>query len=394
MPATDNDGLAIRSEAEWRRLETSEACYRAIVDAAPDALITIDEFGNILSFSQRAEILFGYAASEVVGRNVSMLMPWPDATQHDQHLARCRATGRRRVVGHRRRLLGLRKDGSTFPHEIYIGETALGHEHIFIGFLRDLTAREAADAKFKEMQSELVHISRSSAIGTMGTALAHELNQPLTAIANYVQTAAAMIEANGAAALPMISRALQEAGRETLRAGAIVDHLRQFVARGELECALANPRDLIVEACELGMVGARASGITQIISAAADLPSVLVDRIQIQQVLINLMRNAVEALAGKGMVGINADVDGKLIRISIIDDGPGLPPGGEAALLEPYVTTKHDGMGLGLTICRTIVEAHGGCLWCENRQEGGAAFHFTIPIAEADDAEETPGPHR
>jgi two-component system sensor kinase FixL len=375
----------VTQEAEdTRSREAAEAYLHSILNTVPDAMITIDDRGVILSFSAAAEQLFGYAAAEVVGRNVSMLMPEPDSSRHDTYLARYRATEERRIIGNMRRVLGRRKDGSVFPHELYVGEASGGGRRIFTGFLRDLTAREEADARLTELQAELIHISRVSAVGTMATALAHELNQPLTAIANYVQTSAAVVAREGEQALTMVHEALEEAGREAIRAGAIVQRLRDFVARGELERIVITPRDLALQARELGAAGAAAGGISCEVEVAQELEPVLVDRVQIQQVLLNLIRNAMEAMGEMGSIAIGANREGTMMRFSVIDTGPGIPPGKEEDLFEPFVSGKASGMGMGLAICRTIIEAHGGRMWCESVPEGGAAFHFTVPVAEVD----------
>lgn len=376
----------VTQEAEAARtLAANEAYLRSILETVPDAMITIDDHGIIETFSHAAEQLFGYAAEEVVGRDVAMLMPEPDASLHDGYLAQYRSTGQQRVIGFTRRVLGLRKDGSIFPHELCVGEARIGEGRRFTGFLRDLTAREEAETRMKELQAELMHISRVSAVGMMATALAHELNQPLTAIANYVQTSAAIVARGGKQAVALVRDALDEAGRETIRAGAIVQRLREFVAHGELERALAQPRDLAMQARELGAVGAKARGIVCDIAVPPDLSPVLVDRVQIQQVLLNLIRNAMEAMDGMGTITIDASEEGAMTCFSVIDNGPGIPPGKEEDIFEPFVSGKASGMGIGLAISRTIIEAHGGRMWAEQAPEGGAAFHFTLPVADHDD---------
>lgn len=382
-------GQVVRDTTEedlrMQQIEASAAHLRSILETVPDAMITIDEYGIIESFSAAAEQLFGYRADEVVGQNVSLTMPEADASHHDGNLARYRATGERRIIGAMRRVLGRRKDGSTFPHELYVSEANGGGRRIFTGFVRDLTAREAAEAKLKEVQSELLHISRVSAVGTMATTLAHELNQPLTAIANYTQASAAIMARGEEQALALVREALEETGREAIRAGAIIQRLRDFVARGELERTIASPYDLAVQARELGAVGGRARGIECRVDVSAEMAPILVDRIQIQQVLINLIRNAIEAIGDRGEIAIGASYAGGMMCFSVIDSGSGIEAGKEEALFEPFFSSKADGMGLGLAICRTIIEAHGGRMWCEQASGGGAAFYFTVPVAEGGD---------
>lgn len=365
--------------------EAVTALLRSILDTVPDAMITIDDLGHIQSFSAAAETLFGYSAAEVVGCNISMLMPEPDATRHDGYLARYKSTGERRIMCNSRRVMGRRKDGSVFPHTICVGEAYGGGRRIFTGFLRDLTDQEQAEKQLRELQGELIHIARVSAIGTMATALAHELNQPLIAITNYVQSSAAILARPGERELELVRTALAEAGTEALRAGAIVQRLREFVARGELERTIARPEQLAAQACKLGAVGTRSNGISCEVRTPSGLRPVLVDQVQIQQVLLNLIRNACEALENSGSIIVEVANDGPLVRFSVIDDGPGIASGQEEVLFEPFISTKASGLGVGLAICRTIVEAHGGTMWCEAAQGRGAAFHFTVPAAEFDD---------
>lgn len=382
-------GQVVRDTTEegsrLQQIEASAAHLRSILETVPDAMITIDEYGIVESFSAAAEQLFGYRAHEVIGRNVSITMTEADASHHDEYLARYRATGERRIIGAMRRVMGKRKDGSTFPHELYVSEANGGGRRIFTGFVRDLTAREAAEAKLKEVQSELLHMSRVSAVGAMATTLAHELNQPLTAIANYTQTSAAIMARGEDQALAMVREALEETGREAIRAGAIIQRLRDFVARGELERMLSSPYDLAVQACELGAAAGRVRGIECRIEVSAKMAPVLVDRIQIQQVLLNLIRNAIEAIGDTGEIVIGATLAGGMVCFSVIDDGGGIEAGKEETLFEPFFSSKADGMGLGLAICRTIIEAHGGRMWCEQAPSSGAAFYFTVPVAEVVD---------
>lgn len=373
-----------------REAEADEAFQRAILETVPDAMITIDSDGSVLSFSSAAERLFGYRAEEVLGRNVKMLMPEREAALHDGYLSRYHRTGERRIIGEVRRVMGRRKDGTLFPHAIYVGEANGGGRRVFTGFLRDLTAQDEAERQLRELQSELFHLSRVSAVGTLAVALAHELNQPLAAIANYVQTSAALLAQEARAHpedghLDDVRKALDQAGKEALRAGAIVHRVREFVTRGELERTVASPYEIAVQTRELAAIDASSRKISCRILMSRMLPMIFIDRVEIQQVLLNLIRNAVEAVDEHGSIVIDARREGDMIRFSVIDDGPGIMPGMENSLFEPFVSTKSTGMGIGLAICRTIVEAHGGRLWCEPAPGGGAAFQFTLPVAETED---------
>lgn len=363
-------------------IKTRETLLRSILSTVPDAMIVIDESGIIESFSTAAQTMFGYDQEEVVGKNVSMLMPMPDREKHDEYIARYRSTGEKRIIGSTRRVIGQRKDGSTFPHEITVDEAPIGGgRRLFTGFLRDLTAREAAEEQLRQLQGELVHISRVSAMGTMASTLAHELNQPLTAIANYVQTSAALLADPESNTNELVREALQETAQEALRAGAVVQRLRDFVSRGDLERVIEPVERLVENGCTLSTVGVHAKGVTFTVQLDENPGHVLVDSIQIQQVLLNLIRNAVEALPddGGGQIEVSVRRDGEMMRFTVADNGNGIDPEIADSLFEAFASTKTRGMGLGLSICRTIVEAHGGRIWMENRPEGGTAFHFTVP---------------
>jgi len=374
--------------ATERALRSSESHLRSILKTVPDAMIVIDERGAILSFSAAAQRLFGYAESELVGANVCCLMPEPDRSRHDGYIARYLATGERRIIGIGRVVFAARKDGSTFPMELSIGEATGDEQRLFTGFIRDITERRRTEAQLESLQSELIHISRISAMGTMASTLAHELNQPLTAVANYVEAVRDMLADPDPDEMPMIREALDDTAREALRAGHIVRRLRDFVSRGEVEKTVENLPALINEAAILGLIGAREKGVEPRFDLDPYASPVLVDKIQIQQVLINLIRNAVEAMAASPerrlTVASRNDQPG-CVRVTVADTGPGVAPHVAEQLFTAFVSTKSEGMGLGLSICRTIVEANGGRIWMEPRPDGGSEFHFTLIRAQEDD---------
>ncbi|WP_107953475.1 PAS domain-containing sensor histidine kinase [Sphingomonas faeni] len=367
---------------------------RSILNTVPDAMIVMNENGIVASFSAAAELVFGYAASEVIGQNVAMLMPQAEARDHDAHLRKYRHTGERHVIGNVRLERAMRKGGETFPIELAVGEASIAGERIFTGFIRDLTNRHATERRMQELQSELVHVSRVSAMGTMASTLAHEINQPLTAIANYLEATRAMIdESAGPSSHPLladIAEALELAAAQSLRAGTIVRRLRAFVDGGDTGF-LDERLDLLVEeATSLGLLGAHEAGITVVNKASPSPVMVRVDRIQIQQVLVNLIRNAIHSMAGSPdrtlSIATAPEREG-WVQITVADTGFGIDSEVRARLFEAFATTKEDGMGLGLSICRTIVEAHGGRIWADGVATGGTAFHFTVPLAAPSEGE-------
>jgi two-component system, LuxR family, sensor kinase FixL len=342
----------------------------------------IDSRGVVQSFSRAAERLFGYRSMDICGQNVKMLMPSPYRDQHDGYLDRYLTTGERRIIGIGRVVVGRRKDGSTFPMELSVGEVNQDGRRLFTGFVRDLTERQQTDRRLQELQEGLLHVSRLRSMGQMAAALAHELNQPLTATTNYVRAALRLLDA-AEPNLPRVRQAMNLAAQQTVRSGEIIRRLRAFVARGEVTRRPESVAKLIEEASALALVGAKEHGIKVLIRIEAHLPKAEVDRVQIQQVLLNLIRNAVESMEGCDIreltVGTVAQ-DGAVL-VSIADTGGGIPPEIEAKLFQPFVTTKPEGMGIGLSICRTIVEAHGGRLWVQPNAGTGSVFNFTLPVA-------------
>jgi two-component system sensor kinase FixL len=373
-------------------LQVAEAQLRSIMRTVPDAMIIIDERGLIEALSMTAERLFGYTADEVTGKNIKLFMPNPHREQHDGYLERYHATGERRIIGIGRIVVGQRKDGTTFPMHLTIGEMRTGEKHYFTGFIRDLTDQQVTEARLRELQAEVTHMSRFTALGEMASTLAHEINQPLTAINNYLRGCRRLVQQLEGELVPTLQDALSKAGDQALRAGQIIRRLREFVARGDSERRIEQLPKLIEDASTLALVGTREKAITVFFRLDPRAEQVMVDRIQIQQVLVNLIRNAFEALLdsrGARELSIETQLLGDTVQISVADSGAGLAPDVRTHLFQPFVTTKQNGMGLGLSICRTIVEAHGGKIWVEDRPQGGTIFRFTLraPGKESGEAE-------
>jgi two-component system sensor kinase FixL len=364
-----------------RSLEGREALLQSILDTAPDATIVIDEKGIIQSFNAAAIRLFGHTEAEVVGKNVSILMPTPFRQEHDGYLHRYLTTGERRIIGIDRVVTGLRKDGSTFPIKLAVGEVRYGDRRFFTGFIRDLTERQTSEQQLEELQSELARLSRLTAMGEMASTLAHEMNQPLSAIANYLQGSLRLLEGLDQPNAKKVSDALGEATKLTLRAGEIIRRLREFVARGELERRPENINKLVEEASALALVGAREQGVKAVFHWDTTVRPVLVEKVQVQQVLLNLVRNAIEAMQNSERKELTVKTglsQNGMIEVSVSDTGCGIDKQIEPRLFQPFVTSKPAGMGLGLSISRRIIEAHGGELWAEPNPGGGTLFRFTL----------------
>jgi len=362
-------------------LKEGEAHLRSIVEAMPDGMIVMDPDGTVRSFSSAAERIFGYAAAEVVGRNVKMLMPAQDRDRHDGYLERYGRTGERRIIGIGRTVTGRRKDGTTFAMDLAVGEANVGDHRQFTGFVRDVTARRETQARLVEVQSELLHVARISAMGEMATTLAHELNQPLTAVVNYSEAARQVLADSGIEVPPRVTEFLEKAAGQAERAGRIIRRLRAFVERREIERSMEKLNEIVQEAATLAAIGAGTEGIQVQFELADSLAPIRVDKTQIQQVVVNLVRNAIDVLrdAEKRILIVRTAGDGEAAQeVAILDSGPGIAPEMAERLFQPFATSKKDGMGIGLAVSRTIVEAHGGRLWCEPNPDGGAIFRFRL----------------
>lgn len=369
--------------------EARAAHVESILNSIPDAMIVIDERGQMLSFSAAAERLFGYSVAEVLGKNVKMLMPSPYQEDHDCYLDRYLRTGERHIIGIGRIAVGQRRDGSTFPMELAVGEMHVRNQRFFTGFIRDLTERQQTEARLQELQSELVHMSRLTAMGEMASALAHELNQPLSALANYMKGSRRLLENSSDDNAAVLRDAMDKAAEQALRAGQIIRRLRDFVARGESERRVEDVRKLVEEASALALVGVKDKGVQVRFSLAPRADFVLADKVQIQQVLLNLMRNAIEAMEEvhkRELAVSTALVGDNMIEISVADTGAGISPEIAAQLFQPFVTTKRQGMGVGLSISRTIIEAHGGSIAPRPNPGGGTVFAFTLPAVSKEEA--------
>jgi two-component system sensor kinase FixL len=323
----------------------------------------------------------------VIGKNVSLLMPTPYRENHDGYIERYLRTGDRQIIGIGRVVVGERKDGSTFPMELSVGEMRSADKRYFTGFVRDLTERQKTEARLQELQTELVHISRLTAMGEMASALAHEINQPLSAIANYLKGAKRLLDGRTDEDSKTVGGAIAKAAEQALRAGQIIRRLRDFVSRGENERRIESLSKLIEEANALALVGAKEHGVRVRLQIDRAQDLIFADKVQIQQVLLNLLRNAIEAVADQDrrelVISTRLSAD-DMVEVSVADTGAGISADISAQLFQPFITTKAQGMGVGLSISRTIIEAHGGRIWTEPNPGGGAIFKFTLRAAKED----------
>ena len=387
----DADGELVRTlgvnidvterEEHVAALHAREAQLRSILDTVPDAMIVFDERGVMTRFSRAAEELFGYPEEQAAGRNISMLLNDAHSADHDDILKRFCEAGERGASG--RTLTAVRADGREVPIELRIGEAQIGAGRMFTGFVRDISERLLAEERLSQLRTELTHVARLNAMGEMAASLAHELNQPLAAIVNFLATADMMMKAG--APPERAGEMLSMASGQAVRAGEIIRRLREFIARRDTEMTVEPVDSIIHDAVALALVGVQRVDVGVVYDLDPAANRMLADRVQIQQVLVNLLRNSVEALAplpkDQQEVRITSRaVSDELLEISVRDSGPGIPQGVLSRMYTPFTSTKGEGgMGIGLSICRRIVEAHGGQIVAENMPDGGACFRFTLP---------------
>jgi two-component system sensor kinase FixL len=357
--------------------------FQALLDACVDGIVVIDQDGLIRAFNGAAERLFGYSAAEALGRNVSMLMNAADAGAHDQHLKRYLQTRIAHVIGRGREVTARHRDGSLFPVYLSVGLVAGSEPARFVGFLQDLTARHQGEEQTRRLQERLWHVARFATLGEMASGIAHELNQPLTAIANYAQACERLL-AKPDADIPEIRDVMKEIAGQAVRAGSIIRRLRSLASRSPGTPSSTNLNSLISELAELLKADLRAHEIQYRLELASALPAILVHPDQIQQVIVNLVRNAIESLARHEgtdrelTLRTSATATGG-VELAVCDNGPGVAPEMTPRLFDPFHTSKESGTGLGLAMSRTIVRQYGGTLNYQPRPSGGACFVMYLP---------------
>lgn len=492
------------------RLSRNQARLEAIVRTAVDGIITISDCGIIETFNQSAESIFGYPAEEVVGKNISLLMPRSDAKMHDHYISRYLDTGKRNIIGVGREVLGNRKDGTTVPIELSISEFQIADRRYFAGVLRDISERKemqallrsercfvsaildtstaliivtepnarivrfnpacekasgytaaevegtilwqsllpdnkhntikkvfdhvnsgrrpkefeslltgkdgtqrliswnytalkdtrgrvtniigtgiditevrAAQAQTRQHQEELAHMDRISLMAEMATGLAHELNQPLTALYAYSKACLQLL-ANGSSDTDTFSNLLDKISKTAEKAGLIIRHLRQFTRKQTALKVPTNPNTLVRETTQLCETRFKDQNIDVHIDFDPNLPEVLINKVQIEQVILNLISNSLDAMTDmttRKLVIALGSRDPKSIEILVSDTGHGLSSAHSTKIFDAFYSTKADGMGMGLAISRGIVENHGGELKAEKNPGGGALFQIRLPVA-------------
>ena len=365
--------------------------FGTLLDAAVDAIAVIDETGKLQQVNAALCALFGYEADELLGQNVAMLMPEPDRAQHDGYIERYLHTGKRKIIGIGRETAGMRKDGSVFPLYLSVGHVTDQDMPGFVGIMRDLTEQHERDSaiaqtelEVSQLRERLGQVARVSTLGEMVTGIAHEVNQPLTVIATYAQGCTRLIE-GGLDDPSQLSKALESIASQAERAATVITRIRNFAKKAEIVEGECHCPEAITDVIALAEVHAHEEGaqIALDYDSGADLTA-KADPIQIQQVALNLINNAIESMrgaSGEKCVQVTiARTDGDSIQVAVSDGGEGIDPGVADQLFNAFFTTKSDGLGIGLSICKSILDAHGGKIRAENNPDGpGATFRFTLP---------------
>lgn len=362
-----------------------EAFLRSIINASPVAVITINEQGEILIFSREAEETFGYKEAEVLGRNVNMLMPEPDHGRHDGYIRRYLETGKKQIIGRARPVAARRKNGESFPAILHVSEF-IARERIFVGFVEDVSRQKATELRLEDTQLQLQHAGRIGAMGEIATSIAHELNQPLTAAASLAGAAALTLKKTDFAGRDDALVLIDDAIAEIRRASGIIRQMREFLRNRKAERSAQPVNRIVEEACLMALIGAETEGVMVSSALSDDAGDVMADRIQLQQVIVNLIRNAIDAMQKTANKNLHIATlrRGDAIEIRIADTGTGVSEEMKKRLFEPFATTKDDGMGIGLSISKSIVEAHQGEIFALDNHPAGTVFVVRIPAWKED----------
>ena len=371
----------------------AEEKFRLAVEASPSAIVMTNQQGKIVLVNAQAESLFGYLRDELIDQPVEILVPERFRASHPAHRAEFCAASQPRAMGAGRDLFARRKDGTERLVEIGLAPIHTQEGILALTAILDITERRRAELELREQQLNLVHMSRVSTMGELAASLAHELNQPLTAILSNAQAAQRFLAANPTD-LEEVREILKDIVQDNSRAGEVIHRMRALVKKGELDIMPLDLAALIRDVVLLVRSDATLHNIHVSLEVDTHLPPVRGDKVQLQQVTLNLLLNAFDAMhdcpPDKREIHVRAARDGgRMVEITVADHGAGLTIDKLEKIFQPFYTTKHDGLGLGLSISRSIIEAHGGRLWAEDNPDRGATFYFTVPIEKIVEGQET-----
>ena len=363
----------------------SEENYRVVVETASDAIVSLDDGGTIQFANPATERIFGYKSSDLIGKPLTVLMPEFLRTAHESGLKRYLATGQRHINWQGTEFTALRKNGQEFPVEVSFGELDRDGHRVFTGFIRDISKRKQAADRLRETELELARVSRLTTMGELSASIAHEVNQPLTAVTNNGNACLRLL-ADHNLEPEVLRHALKEMVADSTRAGAVIARIRAFIKKTPPQKIQVDINEVIQEVLVLAGHRLQENRVSLERQLTKDLPLVMADRVQLQQVLLNLLMNAIEAMSAvtnrPRLLWVQSQLDESGdILVAIRDSGTGLSSEADG-LFTPFVTTKADGMGMGLPISRSLIEGHGGRLWAEANVPHGAVFKFTLPVAD------------
>jgi len=372
--------------------------FNALMDAAVDAIIIIDHQSRVLHFNPSAQRIFGYTEKEIVGQNVSVLMPESHRHKHDEYVNNYLDTGQAKIIGIGREEFGLRRNGDVFPMRLSVGETIRDDESFFVGIIHDLSEQRGTEDQLRFLEQKLFHADRLVTLGELTAGIAHEINQPLTAIAAYADAGRFLNSKNAALQAPAspesaaehpnepsINDIFERIGEQARRAGEVIERLRKLV-RSEYSSKSAHDINTIIKNTLLLFdYDIKKTNIKLHYKPDHSLPLIFVDDIQIQQILVNLVKNGMDAIAESGrpdgIISIETEAADEELSIAVQDNGAGVTDLSLDRLFQPFYTSKPKGVGLGLSICKSIAVTHGGQLVHSRPSKGGARFTLRLPLA-------------
>ncbi|MFC1740268.1 nitrogen regulation protein NR(II) [Pseudomonadota bacterium] len=368
---------------EFDNHETDTA-FDALLEATVDGIIIIDQAGTVLRFNKAAEQMFGYSEAEISGNNVNRLMPEPHHGHHDAYLAQYASTGQGSIIGDGREVAGLKKNGETFPMFLSVGEIKRQGAWRYVGIIRDLTDVQAGREQVRELEEQLFHADRLVILGELTAGIAHEINQPLTAIAAYADAGKRMVNRNSAVSNNEIDSICERIAEQSRRAASVVERLRKLVRSGTVSKGQHEINQIIRNTLLLFEYEVKKLNIDLRFYPLEPLVELYVDEIHIQQIMVNLIKNGIDAIAdsgaSNGRIEIRVSKLASDVVVSVSDNGPGVPEQYQSQLFDSFFTTKPKGVGLGLSICKTITGAHGGSLTYTESKQGGSTFTLSLPL--------------
>ena len=360
----------------------AQAYAQAVIESAIEAVITIDKLGIVETFNNAAQRIFGYEIHTVAHQHCRLLVSTSFYREFEQYFRNCRD---KNIIGPSAgEVTGVKKDGTQFPMHLSISAVKDGEEAKFVLLIRDLSRQRAAEKEVREQREILAHVDRLNTLGEMTAGIAHEINQPLTAISMYAQTGLRLLKSD-LNNVEKLTELFEKLSTQAHRTGSVIERMQQMTRQRESQQETIDSEALINEVHRLAEVEAQLRNIIIVSRTDQHLPKVNCDPIQIQQVILNLLRNGMQAMSNashrnENKIILRAQKNDTGVKISIIDTGGGVSNRMANQLYQPFSTSKEDGMGLGLSISRSIIAAHGGRLEYLNNSTGGATFFFTLPL--------------